>query len=128
MNVEELKLKDFEYLYKIIEEEEYLMLEDIEDTIEIYDKYPFLIFFKIKKRYPRYKFRSKIFADNVAEDPVIIRNVECLDEKAYIIQNEIKKIIKLKNKSNISKEIVKEEIINFLLKYNYFSDTEKQEP
>lgn len=128
MTAEELKLKNFDELYNIIEKEEYLMLEDIEDTIEIYDKYPFLIFFKIKKRYPRYKFRSKIFADNVAEDPVIIRNVECLDEKAYIIQNEIKKIIKLKNKSNISQEFLKGEIINFLLKYNYFSDTEKQEP
>lgn len=128
MNVEELKLKDFEYLYKIIEEEEYLMLEDIEDTVEIYDKYPFLIFFKIKKRYPRYNFRSKIFADNVAEDPVIIRNVECLDEKAYIIQDEIKEIIRLKNESNVSQKIIKEKIINFLLKYNYFSDTKKQEP
>ena len=128
MNVEELKLKDFEYLYKIIEEEEYLMLEDIEDTIEIYDKYPFLIFFKIKKRYPRYNFRSKIFSDNVAEDPVIIRNVECLDEKAYIIQDEIKEIIRLKNESNVSQKIIKEKIINFLLKYNYFSDTKKQEP
>lgn len=125
MNAEELKLKNFEDLYKIIEEEEYLMLEDIEDTIEIYDKYPFLIFFKIKKRYPRYKFRSKIFAKNVAEDPVIIRNVECLDEKAYIIQNKIKEIIRLKNKPNVSQETVKEKIINFLLKYNYFSDTEK---
>ena len=125
MTAEELKLKNFEDLYKIIEEEEYLMLEDIEDTIEIYDKYPFLIFFKIKKRYPRYKFRSKIFAKNVAEDPVIIRNVECLDEKAYIIQNKIKEIIRLKNKPNVSQEIVKEKIINFLLKYNYFSDTEK---
>lgn len=128
MNVEELKLKDFEYLYKIIEEEEYLMLEDIEDTVEIYDKYPFLIFFKIKKRYPRYNFRSKIFTDNVAEDPVIIRNVECLDEKAYIIQDEIKEIIRLKNESNVSQKIIKEKIINFLLKYNYFSDTKKQEP
>ena len=128
MNVEELKLKDFEYLYKIIEKEEYLMLEDIEDTVEIYDKYPFLIFFKIKKRYPRYNFRSKIFADNVAEDPVIIRNVECLDEKAYIIQDEIKEIIRLKNESNVSQKIIKEKIINFLLKYNYFSDTKKQEP
>ena len=128
MNVEELKLKDFEYLYKIIEEEEYLMLEDIEDTVEIYDKYPFLIFFKIKKRYPRYNFRSKIFTDNVAEDPVIIRNVECLDEKAYIIQDEIKEIIRLKNEPNVSQEIVKEEIINFLLKYNYFEDKKEQEP
>lgn len=120
MTAEKLKLKSFEELYKIIEEEEYLMLEDIEDTVEIYDKYPFLIFFKLKKRYPRYKFRSRIFAENVSEDPVIIRNVECLDEKAYIIQEEIKEILEFKNEPNISKEIIKEEIINFLLKYNYF--------
>lgn len=122
MNVEELRLKTFEELYKIIEEEEYLILEDIEDTVEVYDKYPFLFFFKMKKRYPRFVFRSKLFKKNVDEYPVIIRNVECLDEKAYIIQDEIKEIIRLKNEPNVSKEIVKEEIINFLLKYNYFSN------
>ena len=121
MNVEELRLKTFEELYKIIEEEEYLILEDIEDTVEVYDKYPFLFFFKMKKRYPRFVFRSKLFKKNVDEYPVIIRNVECLDEKAYIIQDEIKEIIRLKNEPNVSKEIVKEEIINFLLKYNYFN-------
>lgn len=122
MSVEELRLKTFEELYKIIEEEEYLILEDIEDTVEVYDKYPFLFFFKMKKRYPRFIFRSKLFKKNVDEYPVIIRNVECLDEKAYIIQDEIKEIIRLKNEPNVSKEIVKEEIINFLLKYNYFSN------
>ncbi len=119
MKIEELKLMNFDDLYKIIENEEYLMLEDIEDTIEVYDKYPFLFFFKMKKRYPRYQFRSVIFLRNVMEDPVIIRNVECLDEKAYIIQDEIKKIIRLKEETNIPKEVLREKIIDFLTKYNY---------
>ncbi len=124
MNAEELKLKNFDDLYKIIENEEFFMLEDIEDTIEVYDKYPFLFFFKMKKRYPRYVFRSKIFTENVMEDPVIIRNVECLDEKAYQIQDEIKELIRLKNNSNIPEDILKEKIINFLIKYNYFKNEE----
>ncbi|WP_300357027.1 hypothetical protein [Fusobacterium sp.] len=119
MKIEELRLMNFDDLYKIIENEEYLMLEDIEDTIEVYDKYPFLFFFKMKKRYPRYQFRSVIFLRNVMEDPVIIRNVECLDEKAYIIQDEIKKIIRLKEETNIPKEVLREKIIDFLTKYNY---------
>ncbi|WP_300394081.1 hypothetical protein [Fusobacterium sp.] len=119
MKIEELRLMNFDDLYKIIENEEYLMLEDIEDTIEVYDKYPFLFFFKMKKRYPRYQFRSVIFLRNVMEDPVIIRNVECLDEKAYIIQDEIKKIIRLKEETNIPKEVLREKIIDFLIKYNY---------
>lgn len=127
MTAEELRLKDFSTLYSIIEKEEYSMLEDIEDTIEVYDNYPFLFFFKMKKKYPRFEFRSRIFSLNVSEDPVIIRNVECLDEKAYLIQEEIKEIIRLKNEKNISEEIVKEEIINFLLKYNYFSENNTEE-
>ena len=120
MNIEEIKLKSFDDLYEIIENEEYFMLEDIEDTIEVYDKYPFLFFFKMKKRYPRYEFRSKIFLKNVMEDPVIIRNIECLDEKAYIIQDEIKKLIKLRKETNIPEDVLKGKIIDFLVKYNYF--------
>lgn len=119
MKIEELKNESFENLYKIIKDEEFHMLEDIEDTIEVYDSYPFLIFFKLRKRYPRYEFRSILFSKNVSEDPVIIRNIECLDEKAYIIQDEIKKIIKLKEETDIPKEVLREKIISFLLKFNY---------
>lgn len=122
MNEENLKSKSFEELYKIIENEEFFMLEDIEDTIEVYDKYPFLVFFKMKKKYPRFVFRSRIFAKNIMEDPVIIRNVECLDGKAYYIQDEIKNIIKMKNDGMVSEEILKEKIIDFLIKYNYFEN------
>lgn len=118
----ELRQKDFNDLLEIIQKEEIYMLEDIEDTIEIYDNYPFLFFFKMKKRYPRYQFRSRVFSLNVSEDPVIVRNIECLDENAYVIQDEVKEIIRLSNEQNVSEEIVKEEIINFLLKYNYFAE------
>ena len=54
------------------------------------------------------------------EDPVIIRNIECLDEKAYIIQDEIKKLIKLRKETNIPEDVLKGKIIDFLVKYNYF--------
>lgn len=119
ITVENLKEKKFDELYELLKKEEFYMLEDIEDTVEVYDKYPFLIFFKLKKRYPRFEFRSRIFARNVSEDPVIIRNVECLDDKAYIIQDEIKKLIKLKEETNIPDDIMKEKILNFLIKYNF---------
>lgn len=125
MTVEELRKKSFEELYEIIVKEEFHMLEDIEDTIEVYDKFPFLFFFKIKKRYPRFEFRSRIFALNVAEDPVIKRNIECLDNKAYIIQEEIKKLIKLKKETDVPEDILKEKIIDFLMKYNYFYEKDE---
>lgn len=125
MTVEELRKKSFEELYEIIVKEEFHMLEDIEDTIEVYDKFPFLFFFKIKKRYPRFEFRSRIFALNVAEDPVIKRNIECLDNKAYIIQEEIKKLIKLKKETDVSEDVLKEKIIDFLMKYNYFYEKDE---
>lgn len=119
ITVEQLKEKNFNELYELLKQEEFYMLEDIEDTVEVYDKYPFLIFFKMKKRYPRFVFRSKIFAKNVSEDPVIIRNVECMDDKAYIIQDEIKKLIKLKEETEIPDDVMKEKIINFFVKYSY---------
>ncbi len=125
MTVEELRKKSFEELYEIIVKEEFHMLEDIEDTIEVYDKFPFLFFFKIKKRYPRFEFRSRIFALNVAEDPVIKRNIECLDNKAYIIQEEIKKLIKLKKETDVPEDVLKEKIIDFLMKYNYFYEKDE---
>lgn len=125
MTVEELRKKSFEELYEIIVKEEFHMLEDIEDTIEVYDKFPFLIFFKIKKRYPRFEFRSRIFALNVAEDPIIKRNIERLDNKAYIIQEEIKKLIKLKKETDVPEDVLKEKIIDFLMKYNYFYEKDE---
>lgn len=125
ITVEDLRKKTFEELYNIIKKEEFCILEDIEDTIEVYDTFPFLIFFKIRKRYPRFEFRSRLFRLNVSEDPVIIRNVECLDNKAYIIQDDIKKLIKLKEETNIPENIMKEKIIDFLIKYNYCYEAEK---
>lgn len=119
IRAEDLKKLNFEELYNIIKEEEFKILEDIEDTIEVYDKFPFLIFFKMRKRYPRFEFRSRLFALNVSEDPVIIRNVECLDNKVYIIQEKIKKLIRLKEEKDIPENIMREKIINFLIKYNY---------
>ena len=119
ITVENLKEKSLNELYELLKKEEFYMLEDIEDTVEVYDKYPFLIFFKIRKRYPRFEFRSRIFARNVSEDPVIIRNVECLDDKAYIIRDELKKLIKLKEETNIPDDVMKEKIITFLMKYSY---------
>lgn len=119
ITVENLREKSLNELYKLLKKEEFYMLEDIEDTVEVYDKYPFLIFFKIRKRYPRFEFRSRIFARNVSEDPVIIRNVECLDDKAYIIRDELKKLIKLKEETNIPDDVMKEKIITFLIKYSY---------
>lgn len=119
IRAEDLKNMNSEELYNIIKEEEFKILEDIEDTIEVYDKFPFLFFFKLKKRYPRFEFRSKLFSVNVSEDPVILRNVECLDSKAYVIQDEIKKLIKLKEEKNIPEDVMKEKILHFLSKYNY---------
>lgn len=119
ITVENLKEKSLNELYELLKKEEFYMLEDIEDTVEVYDKYPFLIFFKIRKRYPRFEFRSRIFTRNVSEDPVIIRNVECLDDKAYIIRDELKKLIKLKEETNIPDDVMKEKIITFLMKYSY---------
>lgn len=119
ITVENLREKSLNELYELLKKEEFYMLEDIEDTVEVYDKYPFLIFFKIRKRYPRFEFRSRIFARNVSEDPVIIRNVECLDDKAYIIRDELKKLIKLKEETNIPDDVMKEKIITFLMKYSY---------
>lgn len=125
ITVEDLRKKTFEELYNIIKKEEFCILEDIEDTIEVYDTFPFLIFFKIRKRYPRFEFRSRLFRLNVSEDPIIIRNVECLDNKAYIIQDDIKKLIKLKEETDIPENIMKEKIIDFLIKYNYCYEAEK---
>ena len=117
IRAEDLKNMNLEELYNIIKEEEFKILEDIE-IIEVCNV-PFLFFFKLKKRYPRFEFRSKLFSVNVSEDPVILRNVECLDSKAYVIQDEIKKLIKLKEEKNIPEDVMKEKILHFLSKYNY---------